>query len=220
MKKLKQKIIKANKDPKKELIILISTNISIVIFMIITMLLVKNPLILIYFLLIIIFFNFYFLTRYDRVIQKSNKGLVLDFIDTFSYFRIYISNNMNVYQAFKQISFYTTPYIKMLLDQLLKEIDNDKSLKPYINFASNFNNEKVEEVMIAIYQMVNEGNNETYLNQFVSIFETFKERVEKTNEQKREARFNTINQCSLVGSGVLMVAIMLGIVNLLGAFLE
>ena len=220
MNNLKQKMVKANKVPKIEFRNLIIINVLIIISLVITIILTKNPLILLYFSGILIFFNFYYLTRYSRIITKNNGNLVIDFIETFSYFRIYISNNMNVYQAFKQISNYTTPYIKNLIEKLINEIDEDKSLKPYINFAGNFKNEKVEEVMIAIYEMVNEGNNETYLNQFVSIFTTFKERVEKKNAYKREARFNTINQLSIVGSGILMVAIMLGIVNLLGAFLS
>ncbi|HBS10712.1 MAG TPA: hypothetical protein DEA28_03205, partial [Firmicutes bacterium] len=66
------------------------------------------------------------------------------------------------------------------LIELLDNIDNDKTIKPFITFANYFNDKKIEEVMIAIYEMVNEGNNENYINQFVSIFETYKARIEKT----------------------------------------
>ena len=123
---------------------------------------------------------------------------------------------MNVYNAFKEVSKYSSPFIKTKLLVLLDEIDEDKSLKPYMNFAKNFNNKKVEEVMIAIYEMVNEGNSENYLNQFTSVFTNFKARVEKTNQEKRFSKFNLINAMSMGGMMLIMILIMLSIVNMVG----
>ena len=65
--------------------------------------------------------------------------------------------------------------------------------------------------MIAIYEMVNEGTSENYLNQFISIFTSFKTRIERTREEKRIARFNLLNSVSILGMGLLMVLIMMSI---------
>lgn len=216
MKKLKEKINFLNKNYKTEITRLLIIDFLICVSFIFLIIYSKNLLILVYFFGILVVFNFFYLTRYQRIINKNNANLINDFINTFSYFRIYISNNMNVYNAFKEVSKYSSPFIKTKLLILLDEIDEDKSLKPYMNFAKNFNNKKVEEVMIAIYEMVNEGNSENYLNQFTSVFTSFKARVEKTNQEKRFSKFNLINAMSMGGMMLIMILIMLSIVNMVG----
>lgn len=216
MKKLKEKINFLNKNYKTEITRLLIIDFLICVSFIFLIIYSKNLLILIYFFGILLVFNFFYLTRYQRIINKNNANLINDFINTFSYFRIYISNNMNAYNAFKEVSKYSSPFIKTKLLVLLDEIDEDKSLKPYMNFAKNFNNKKVEEVMIAIYEMVNEGNSENYLNQFTSVFTSFKARVEKTNQEKRFSKFNLINAMSMGGMMLIMILIMLSIVNMVG----
>lgn len=216
MKKLKEKINFLNKNFKTEITRLLIINFIICTVFIFLCFYLKNLLILVYFFGFLVVFNFYYLTRYQRIINKSNNNLINDFINTFSYFRIYISNNMNVYNAFKEVSKYSSPFVKTKLLVLLDEIDDDKSLKPYLNFANNFNCKKVEEVMIAIYEMVNEGNSENYLNQFISVFTSFKTRVEKNNQDKRLNKFNLINAMSMAGMMLIMILIMLSIVNMVG----
>lgn len=216
MKKLKEKINFLNKNYKTEITRLLITDFLICVSFIFLIIYSKNLLILVYFFGILVVFNFFYLTRYQRIINKNNANLINDFINTFSYFRIYISNNMNAYNAFKEVSKYSSPFIKTKLLVLLDEIDEDKSLKPYMNFAKNFNNKKVEEVMIAIYEMVNEGNSENYLNQFTSVFTSFKARVEKTNQEKRFSKFSLINAMSMGGMMLIMILIMLSIVNMVG----
>lgn len=216
MKKLKEKINYLNKNYKTEITRLLIIDFLICVSFIFLIIYSKNLLILVYFFGILVVFNFFYLTRYQRIINKNNANLINDFINTFSYFRIYISNNMNAYNAFKEVSKYSSPFIKTKLLVLLDEIDEDKSLKPYMNFAKNFNNKKVEEVMIAIYEMVNEGNSENYLNQFTSVFTSFKARVEKTNQEKRFSKFNLINAMSMGGMMLIMILIMLSIVNMVG----
>ena len=216
MKKLKEKINFLNKNYKTEITRLLIIDFLICVSFIFLIIYSKNLLILIYFFGILVVFNSFYLTRYQRIINKNNANLINDFINTFSYFRIYISNNMNAYNAFKEVSKYSSPFIKTKLLVLLDEIDEDKSLKPYMNFAKNFNNKKVEEVMIAIYEMVNEGNSENYLNQFTSVFTSFKARVEKTNQEKRFSKFNLITAMSMGGMMLIMILIMLSIVNMVG----
>lgn len=216
MKKLKEKINFLNKNYKTEITRLLIIDFLICVSFIFLVIYSKNLLILIYFFGILVVFNFFYLTRYQRIINKNNANLINDFINTFSYFRIYISNNMNAYNAFREVSKYSSPFIKTKLLVLLDEIDEDKSLKPYMNFAKNFNNKKVEEVMIAIYEMVNEGISENYLNQFTSVFTSFKARVEKTNQEKRFSKFNLINAMSMGGMMLIMILIMLSIVNMVG----
>ncbi len=216
MLKLKEKMLLTNKDPKKEILNNVLINVVILLVSITTYLLMKNFMYFIYFGATLILFNFYYFSRYGRSLGKNNEVLVDDFIDTFTYFRIYVSNNRNVYMSLKEISNYSSPFIKGKLNELLNDIDEDKSLKPFLKFASYFNNRKVEEVMIAIYEMIDEGSNENYINQFIQTFMAFKLRVNKKREDKRNSNINLSITLSIVGVGILMILIMLGIISILG----
>lgn len=216
MLKLKEKMLLTNKDPKKEILNNVLINVVILLVSITTYLLTKNFMYFIYFGATLILFNFYYFSRYGRSLGKNNEVLVDDFIDTFTYFRIYVSNNRNVYMSLKEISNYSSPFIKGKLNELLNDIDEDKSLKPFLKFASYFHNRKVEEVMIAIYEMIDEGSNENYINQFIQTFMAFKLRVNKKREDKRNSNINLSITLSIVGVGILMILIMLGIISILG----
>lgn len=216
MLKLKEKIERCNLNYKKEIRNRILINILAIVPFLLIIILKQNFAILIYFLLFLLLTNAFYYTSYDRKISKNKNNLINDFINVFSYFRIYISNNRNVYMSIKEISNYGTPYIKNKLLELLDAIDEDKSIKPFLTFSSYFESKKVEEVMIAIYEMIDEGNNENYISQFVSSFESFKRRIETSAEEKRMNRFNTICSLSVIGVGILMIVIMLGIVNMIG----
>ena len=106
--------------------------------------------------------------------------------------------------------------MKERLDQLLADIDEDKTVQPFISFARLFQNKVIEEVMISLYEMVNSGNKDIYLNQFVKVFEDFKTRNEQEAEEKRYRKFDTLNMLSVVGSGYIMIVLSLTIISLLG----
>lgn len=77
----------------------------------------------------------------------------------------------------------------------------------------------IEDIMISIYEMVENGNNISYINQFTTIFENFKLRVNKANSQTRLNKFDTFITSSLIGSGLIMIILVYGIINLIGEIL-
>ncbi len=216
MKKLKNKIKRANKNPKNEILTNVFINVIVLALGCLAALYLNNYVLLIYVAGAILLFNIYFFTRYDRIISKNHNKLIDDFINVFTYFRIYITNNRNVYSSLKEVSNYASPFIKSKLMKLLEDMDEDKSLQPFMDFASHFNSKKVDEVMISIYEMIDEGSDEAYVNQFVTTFMNFKQRVSKNNEEKRHSTFNTINSMSIIGVGILMILILFGIVSMIG----
>ena len=106
--------------------------------------------------------------------------------------------------------------MKDRIEQLLSDIDEDKTVQPFITFARLFQNKVIEEVMIALYEMINSGNKDIYLNQFVKVFEDFKTRNKQEAEEKRYRKFDTLNMLSVVGSGYIMIVLSLTIISLLG----
>jgi len=124
-----------------------------------------------------------------------------------------------VYSSLNKTIDFANRKIKPLINGLLAEIDQDKSINPYLHFSNNFNNKLVEEIMISIFEMVENGSNFSYINQFTTMFENFKLRNNKANEEKRISIFDRYITTSLIGSGLIMIILVFGIVNLIGEVL-
>ena len=216
MNKLKEKIAKLSLNFQKEMLtlgiidfILLALGVALYFFNI-------SYLVIILVFLGIIVFSFYYLNRYDSMLLKKELALDDEFIEIFSYLKIYIANKESVYKALTNIKEFASPRMLERLDDLTNEIDNDKTIQPFINFARKFKNKVIEEVMIALFELINNGNNEAYLNQFIKIFEDFKNRRENEDKDKRFRLFDTINMMSLVGSGYIMIILSFCVIQLLG----
>ena len=216
MNKLKEKIAKLNLNFQKEMLtlgiidfILLALGVALYFFNI-------SYVVIILVFLGIIVFSFYYLNRYDSMLLKKELALDDEFIEIFSYLKIYIANKESVYKALTNIKEFSSPRMLERLDDLTNEIDNDKTIQPFINFARKFKNKVIEEVMIALFELINNGNNEAYLNQFIKIFEDFKNRRENEDKDKRFRLFDTINMMSLVGSGYIMIILSFCVIQLLG----
>lgn len=142
--------------------------------------------------------------------------MINEFIENFSYLRIYLSNNETVYQALNSIKENASFEIKSMLNKLINEIDSDKTITPFLNFSKNFDNKVVEEVVISLYEVTNEGGGNIYINQFIKIFEDFKKIKEESNKTKRYKSFNIFTIFSLLASGYLMILLVFSVMNLMG----
>lgn len=192
--------------------------ISISLFTIDSLLLLytKNVRYFIISLLLSVIFIVAYLQRYDGMLLARRKNLELEFIEVFSYLRIYLSNKENVYRSLKKASEYTSIEMKKEINNFLEKIDNDKTIMPFIKFGNIFHNKVIEEVMISLYQMIDGGFTETYLNQFISLFDNFKNRYlqdDLTNRYKKMDLFTTL---SLFGSGFIMMIMLLVVMNIIG----
>ncbi len=216
MKNLRQKIESLSLNFAKEMSILAVVNALLIGALIAMFFINLSILVIIAIGVTIVVFNLFYLNRYNTMILNKEKKLDNEFIEIFSYLRIYLYNEETVYTSLKNISEFASPKMKERLEQLLSDIDDDKTVQPFITFARLFQNKVIEEVMIALYEMVNSGNKDIYLNQFIKVFEDFKTRNEEENEEKRYRKFDTLNMLSIVGSGYIMVILALCIVLLLG----
>lgn len=216
MKNLRQKIESLSLNFAKEMSILAVVNALLIGALIAMFFINLSILVIIAIGVTIVVFNLFYLNRYNTMILNKEKKLDNEFIEIFSYLRIYLYNEETVYTSLKNISEFASPKMKERLEQLLSDIDDDKTVQPFITFARLFQNKVIEEVMIALYEMVNSGNKDIYLNQFIKVFEDFKTRNEEENEEKRYRKFDTLNMLSIVGSGYIMVILALCIVSLLG----
>lgn len=143
-----------------------------------------------------------------------------EFVILFTYFKVYLNNGYNIYNAIEEINNFASPFLKEKFQTLLSAIDEDKTVKPFIDFAHTFKPIIYEQLMISIYQMVEEGVSDIYLQQFQLIFNKLSEEVYKKDLDKREKRISYITSSPLVGAAMLVVLITIGVITLIGEMIS
>ena len=85
-------------------------------------------------------------------LEKKRKSLqnLNEFISVFTYFKIYLKNGLSVYDSFLEIRQYCSPWMYTQIEILISEIDEDKTILPYMNFAKKFNHNVIEEINISV----------------------------------------------------------------------
>lgn len=220
MKKLKNKIIDLNLNYKKEItkiaLIIIIANCLIAFFAIYF----KNIKLIIFIFLAPFLILYIFNINYDKRILNYKQSLENEFVTTLNYIQTYLSNGYNVYQSINEILEICNDNLNKLFISLLSDIDEDKSVTPFIIFANNFGSSLIQQVMISLYLMVENGTDITYISRFMPLFSQLK----KDNEQKIikdiNSRYDSLNLLPVVGAAIITIIIIIGIVSIIGGMLD
>lgn len=162
-----------------------------------------------------LFFNSY-LSRKREILKDRENEL----ITIIGYFQFFISNSYNVYQAFKSLVPYSSPWMEEQILSLINDIDNDKSVKPFINFANKFTNKVVANVMLSIYQMVDEGENNIHMMQFESMFQQLSKDLNEQRIDEKDRSMGSISSLPLIGAGAITVLLTFGIISVMGEMIN
>ncbi len=215
MKKLKSRMINLGLSPKKEM----STGLLISLFFIglgvASLFLVETYLYLGISLGVMLIFNIFYFTRYSSMEKTQADQAKQDFVSLFTFFKIYLHNGYSVYTALKEIQSFADKQLAMFLSELIHDIDEDKSITPFIRFGRKFNDLVIEEMMISIYQMIDDGSNPSYLSQFDLIFGKISDLTYQKELNKKRNGLASMSTFPLLGSGVLIVMVTIGIVTVM-----
>ena len=201
---------------KKELAKVSIINIIFLLGGVIAFIFTKNIVIPIVTGLVLGLVDFFLLTRYGdkkRLILKNRENELVAII---SYFEVYIQNNNNVYQSFNQLIPYCSDWMKEKIEELLKQIDEDKTVQPFIDFANNFQSLSTHSLMLSIYQMVDQGENSEQLLQFNVIFDELAKNRNKEIIDLKEKSLANMSTFPLVGAGLITITLTISILSILG----
>ena len=163
---------------------------------------------------------YFFLTRYSSMERAIQKDHIDQLISLLSYFEIFLSNGNNVYTSFKMLLPYADEYLQEAISSMLAAIDVDKTIGPYITFASKFNNRIVESLMLSIYQMVDNGEEAIELSEFDILFTNIKEKhFDETIDYKRKG-LDMFNSIPLIGAGAITIVLSISIVSIIGDYIN
>ena len=204
-------------NPKKEIAIIILGNILLLVFAALIYRMTDALIAPLSMGLLLVITDYFLLGKVNRVKKAKTEALEKEFVHIFSYFKIFVGNGRPVYNAIEDCIRYASPDMSDLLTKLLEEIDKDKSVKPYLNFASHFKSLEIRQVMISIYKMGNEGGSSTYIEQFQSVFSAIASEKRKYELSKFESTLNNNNFLPLADSALTMGLIIVAIVVIMGS---
>ncbi len=165
-------------------------------------------------------FTFIYFSRYSSMEEKQKLDNINDFINVFTFFKTYIKNDYNIYSSLKEISTFSNQFTLEKLNILINEIDNDKTVEPFIRFARNYDLLIIEQLMISVFQMVDQGNNSSYINQFDILFSKLKDEQYQKDNGRKEKRLSSLTVFPMIGSGYLIIVISVGVVQMIGEMLS
>ena len=220
MKKFIENILILGLNTKKELAIIICVNIILIIAAGLTYWFLRDILFPLTIVGVDVGFNILFVGRYTKQIGNIKQQNLQDFAIIFGYFRIYIHNGYSVYSALKEITNFANHDLRKSLELLIEEIDQDKSVQPFIKFGKQFNEIIIEEMMISIYQLIDDGETSDYLLQFELIFDKFSDLLYQKNLRNKDSKLGTICSSPLVGSCFLMIILTVGIIGVIGELIN
>lgn len=216
IRRLKQQMLELGLSPKQEFVILSCVDISLAVISAFAFIFFKQLLYLAIGVAILFIFDLLFLSRYSRQIMAKNSENLQEFATIFGYFRIFLHNGYSVYSGLKEIINFASVSLKRSLEKLINDIDKDKSVQPFVDFAHQFNEIIIEEMMISIYQLIDDGESSDYLNQFELIFDKFSDLLYQKYLRTKDSRLGLLSSAPLIGSCFLIIVLTLGIITIIG----
>ena len=152
----------------------------------------------------------------ESIIQMLKDKILKSHEDEFIYFiqylEIFLSNGYNVYSSFIAIKSFMSYWMQDRIDELTLAIDQDKTIAPYINFSKNFKTPIVSNVMMNIFQMVNQGEDVKKLEQFDLLFIRFFENHQELETIKTKKSMDNLSIFPLIGAGIITIMLIVGVV--------
>lgn len=164
--------------------------------------------------------NYLLLSSYSARRRQIDKDHDEELVYIISCFRIFISNKNNVYQSFNKLIDYSSPWMKEQLETLLKMIDDDKSIKPFSDFAERFNIPIARNIFASIYQMVEQGETIEQLNQFTLLFEQMNQALTEEKKERKNKSFDIVSFFPIIGAGIVTISLTFGMLSIVEEMLN
>lgn len=214
--KLKDTIEFVGLSYTKEILKIVLISLALLISAALMLYFLKNIIYTIMILIALVVVDYMLLTRYSDKKKMLIKARENELITLITYFEVYIRNKNNVYQSFNLLIPYCSSWMKDKIETLLKEIDSDKSVQPFVNFANNFEQLSSHSLLLSIYQMVDQGESSEQLAQFDVIFDEIARNRHKEMKEQKEKSLSNMSTFPLIGAGVITVVLTISIISVLG----
>ena len=106
--------------------------------------------------------------------------------------------------------------MKDKLEIFLRAVDADKSIKPFTDLADRFELPIARNVLVSIYQMVEQGETSEQLNQFTILFEQMSKTLNGERKDRKLRSFDLVSYFPIIGAGLVTIALTFSMLSLVG----
>ncbi len=132
------------------------------------------------------------------------------------YYEIFIDNGFNVYQSFNHLLPVASCWMKDKIEDFLKQIDEDKSIKPFIEFSNNFTLNAARNIMISIYQMVDSGTSSEQLLHFNYVFREVNQNHIIEMKERKDKALSNLTIFPMIGSALIILILCFSVIFVMG----
>jgi hypothetical protein len=126
-----------------------------------------------------------------------------------------LSSGFTVYDCLFALKDNASSSLKEKLSVLIEDINEDKTIKPYLRFASHFEDEEIKETMFYLYEISNIGYDENFIKEFFEKFDSFAEMVTRKSNENKIRVFNALIFSSLLGNIAVVIILIYVVLRLL-----
>ena len=204
----------------KEMTILLIVDLLIIGIGVVSYLYLKEIVIVIIAAILIAVFTYLYLNRYTLLLEQKERELMEELISLISYFELFLSNGNTVYSSLSMLTPYASPQMDEHLNNLLKDIDNDKSVTPFIDFSKKFKGEVVEPLMLSIYQMIDNGGQGDNFLEFDTMFSSISKEYKTSKIDRHKKKLESLTNWPLFASGFITIALSISIIAVIGDYIN
>lgn len=216
----KQRLLDLGLSYKKEMAFILLINILVIAIGAVGFYFLKTIIALVIAVIVLIIANFLLFSRYGTMEKYRQKEHLNELISLLSYFEIFITNKNNVYTSFRLLIPYCSGFMEEAITTLLNQIDMDKSVGPYINFAQKFDSHLIESLMLSIYQMVDNGENSGQFMEFEIFFAGIGKDHQTALIEDKKKSLDSLNHWPLFGAGAITIVIAFSITAIIGEYIN
>lgn len=156
-----------------------------------------------------------------KPLKKDKKNISLnEFSEAFTYFRIILETNSNVYTALKTTKNYLENLIYEQFVILISDIEFDETVKPFVKFSRNFTQPLLKHICIMIYQFAKTGGEKASLYEFNYMFNEVATISQSEMDETYKRRFESVGLMPMLGTGLIMLVMMIGVLSQVGGSLS
>lgn len=153
--------------------------------------------------------------QHDQKQAEKRERIHQQFLTSFRYFQVLIEQDLNAYQAIKLLTHYVEEPLHDQLMAFLILIDQDKSVRPYQEFAKTFQSIMIEQVMLGMYQLDQQGGKGMALYHFNFIFDQIEQQAFLETMKQHQERLQSGLHMAMIGTGIIAFTFLVGVVDLI-----
>jgi len=160
--------------------------------------------------------------RFQRQVNNELNSRLLQkqIMDAYRLIKVLILQGQTPYQAMQTILPFLDASLAEAFHGLLIDIDQDKSLQPYLQFAKRFQSLMVEQLLFSLYQLENQGGDGKQLQQFQYLFDQLEHQFYQQELLQFHEKMQQQSNWVMIATSLIAMTLLVGVMQLIGGMLN